>query len=83
MHNLLAWEGFSRRKVKHGFFRAIPHAILWMLWIERKKRVFDEVETSLLRLKDKRLKTLFVREEAFCSSSFDFVDFVDSLFFGL
>jgi len=51
---------------------------------ERNRRVFDGVESSQRLLKEKWLKTLFFwKEEPFCFSSFDVVDFVESLFLGL
>ena len=80
-HQLLVWKVFFGRKAKYSMFRVIPHAIFWILWTERDRRVFDEVQTSLERLKDKWLMILFFwKEEVCCSSSIDIIDFVDSLF---
>lgn len=47
----------------------------------REMRVFDGVETSIVRSKDKWLESLFFfKEEVFCSSMIDVIDFVNSLF---
>jgi len=58
---LLAWEGFFLgRKLKYRVLQAIVHAIFWILWIQRTRRVFDGVETKREQLKDKWLRTLFI-----------------------
>ena len=58
-------KGFSRR-VKYKVFRAILHAIFWLLWMDINKRVSDGVDTSTERW----LRALFFwKEEVFCSSS--------------
>jgi len=49
-HQLLACEGFFLgRKAKYRVFRFIPHAIFFILWMERNRRVSDGVKTSLER----------------------------------
>jgi len=46
-------------------------------------RGFDGTETSIARLKDKWLNTLFFwKEEGFYSYLFDIIDFVDIFFLG-
>ena len=44
-HQLLAWEGHLGENVKYKSFPAIPHAIFWLIWIERNRKLFDGVET--------------------------------------
>ena len=79
-HQLSMWEGFFRRRAKFKVFRAIHHAIFWLLWIGR---VFDGMESSLERFKDQWLKTIFFwEEEVFCFSLLEVINFVDSLFLG-
>ena len=39
-HQLLAGESFLGRRVHCRVFRAIPHDILWLLWMERNSRNF-------------------------------------------
>lgn len=56
-HQSLPWEDFFlflEERVKYRVFRAIPHAILWLLWMERNSRIFDRVETSFKQLKLER-----------------------------
>ena len=77
---LVAWKGFFGKRVKFKAFRAIPHAIFWLLWMERNRRVFDGVETSIEQLKDKWLMALFFWKEDIICSSIDVIDFVDGLF---
>lgn len=62
-HHLSIREGFFGRRAEFEVFRAIPHAIFWLFWMERYRRVFDRMETPLERLKDKWLKTLYFWEE--------------------
>ena len=62
-HQLSMWERYFGRRAKFKVFQAVSHAIFWLLWIEINKRVFDGMETSLERLKDKFLKTLLFGEE--------------------
>ena len=46
-------------------YRATPHAIFWLCWMERSMRVLDGVETSIEQLKDKCLKASFFCKEFF------------------
>ena len=73
------WEGGSSLK----FFKLFPMPSFgWCGWRETGE-FFDGVEISIERLKGKWLKALFFwKEEVFCYSSIDVVDFVDSLFVG-
>jgi len=50
---LSVWEGFFGRRAKFEVFQAIADVIVWLLWMERNRRVFVGVETSLEWLKDK------------------------------
>jgi len=51
--------------------------------MEGDRRVFDRVETSLERLKDEWLKTVFFWQEGFfCFSLLEAIDLVDSLLLG-
>ena len=72
-------------KVKHITLASCLFLALlfWMTWIERNMKVLYGVEIPIERIRDKLLKTLYVwKEEELCSSSFDVVDSVDSLFLG-
>ena len=61
----------------------LPHVIVWIIWRERNRRVFDNVETPLQRLKENFIKILFFwMNGKFSSSFFDLADCVDSLFLG-
>jgi len=62
-HQLSMWEGFLGRRAKIKVFQSIPHAIFWLLWMERNRGVYEGTETSLEWLNDEWLKTLFVWEE--------------------
>ena len=85
-NHLLAWEGsFGRRvkKKKKEKVMVLPHVIVWIIWRERNRRVFDNVETPLQRLKENFIKILFFwMNGKFSSSFFDLADCVDSLFLG-
>ena len=50
----MVWEGSFDRKVKKKKkeeVMVLPHVIFWSIWRERNRRVFDNVETPLQRLK--------------------------------
>jgi len=64
-------------------FNKSPHAIFWDIWSERNRKVFEGVEIPLQCFKDNFIKSLYFWDKwIFCYSSFDLLDFVDSVHMG-
>ena len=44
--NLLGWHGSFVGKKKEKAWRAIPLFLMWTIWKERNRRVFDDIERN-------------------------------------
>ena len=59
---------------------AMPLCLMWSLWNERNKRIFDGIKHPVSVLKKHILRTLLAWSHAFgVISSMSFLDFIDSL----
>ena len=53
--NLLGWHGSFVGKKKEKAWRAIPLFLMWTIWKERNRRVFDDIERN-----DQDIKSIFL-----------------------
>ena len=56
---LFIWMGGFGKSRSALVWGAVPHCVMWLLWRERNKRVFEGQEVTSLDLKSKFLRTLF------------------------
>ena len=46
-----SWQGKFGRHRNIGFWRLMPHCLMWCIWSERNARCFEGSERSLLEIK--------------------------------
>ena len=55
-----SWQGKFGRHRNIGFWRLVPHCLMWCIWSERNARCFEGSERSLLEIKSFFYHTLLV-----------------------
>jgi hypothetical protein len=74
---LNSWEaaiGYGRAKEA---WRLAPLCLLWCIWRERNARLFEDVETSMVKLRKRLLNTLYIWIASHHSLNvFTYVDFL-------
>jgi hypothetical protein len=76
------WLGKMGKHQVHIIWRAVPHCLMWCLWKERNRRIFEGCEQTVAKLKLLFLRTLF--EWMASTRLFDFssfLEFIDSCCF--
>ena len=53
--NLLGWHGSFVGKKREKAWRAAPFCLIWTIWKERNRRVFDDIERN-----DQDIKSIFL-----------------------
>nr|CAN60781.1 hypothetical protein VITISV_022451 [Vitis vinifera] len=78
--NLLGWHGSFVGKKREKAWRAAPLGLMWTIWKERNKRVFDDIERNDQDIKSIFLYTFVNWARAHIKEhTFSLIDFVDWL----
>ena len=73
-----SWQGKFGRHCSIGFWRLMPHCLMWCIWSERNARCFEGCEWSLLEIKSFFCHTLLVWSVAL--SHFTFFSISDLIY---
>lgn len=80
MDMLLSWRRARVGRHRQRVWSLVPFCLMWLVWLERNRRIFQELERSMSWLKDWFLVTLYSWLECKVNPDiFSFLDFMDDV----
>ena len=77
---LRSWKGGWVGRVRKRVWDWVPLCIMWLIWLERNRRTFEDVSETIVRLKGKLLAVLLFWDPGISSpDACSFIEFLDKL----
>ncbi|KAI8026313.1 hypothetical protein LOK49_LG02G00101 [Camellia lanceoleosa] len=77
---LWSWRGARVGRSRRRVWLLVPSCLLWLVWLERNRRIFQGLQRSVLWLEDRFLVTLYSWLQCKVDPDiFSFLDFLDDV----
>ena len=77
---LWSWRGGRVGRERKKFWGWIPLCLMWLIWLERNRRTFEDVRESVIRLKGNFLAILLFWDSGISSPDASlFLEFLEKL----